>query len=239
MKRLNICVCLVAMACTAVGDTIVGPRIIPSCSSSADLLITITGAHKPVGGVRVDVYRRVENGERSYWTGQTGPNGRVRPKELEPGEYRVFADAGKRTGDMILLVGAFKTPIARCEMKIGTPYSADAGSPLPDSSNEIALYSFRGLLVDEKKVPIPYVIVTVYRSGEVDHLIRIQADERGRFGLHLDKGSYIAFFAYQAFRAREMFFRVSDDGWQGCELVMAAEDSVKHDLPRVEWSGGL
>lgn len=240
MKGIGVCVWLAALSCAALGDTIVGPRIIPSCSSSSKLIITVTGEHKPINAVRVDLYRRVENGERSYWSGLTGADGSVQPRELEPGEYRVFADAGERTGNMILVVGAFKGPTARCELKVGTPFSPEAGAPMPDDGTKITLKDFRGVVVDGKNVPIPRVIVTVVRSGEAPgHLTRIQADEHGRFDLHLDKGSYSAFFAYQGFRSRELFFHVSGDGWNGCELGLVAEDSRQLDPAILEWNAAF
>ena len=237
MKAVYIFACLIAALATAAADTYVGPPV-PSCSSSPDLIITVTSLGKAANRVRVDVYREIENGERAFWTGFTASDGTAKPSALSPGEYRVFADAGDRTGMMSLLVGQFEGT-TRCNLKIGPPNSVEAGEQTPEEPSNLQLKEFRGVVVDDKKVPIPHVIVRVLRSGSSrGYLAQFQSDENGRFELHLGEGVYVGTFAYQGFRLRMVLFRLSNEGWQGFELGLTPDGSPAHDPPGAEWSSG-
>ncbi len=236
MRGVYTFACVFVALGTAAANTYVGPSIIPSCSSSSDLVIAVTSLQKGAGGVRVDIYREIQNGERAYWTGRTGQEGTVRPPALEPGEYRVFADSGKLSGTMSLIVGLFKSTGARCELRIGAPYSAESGGAMPEQPEEIQLRELRGVVVDDKEVPIPHVIVRVLRAGSSGYLAQLQSDEKGQFELHLNEGSYIATFAYQGFRTRMVAFRLGSAGWPGCELGMIPDGASRHDPPAVEWT---
>ena len=235
MTVVPIFMCLIAAVGTAAASTYVGPGAIPSCSSSPELTLSVTSSGKWASGVRVDIYRKIENGERLFWTGLTASDGTAKPSALPVGEYRIFADAGDRGGMMSLLVGQFKGT-TRCALSIGIPISLDSGTSTPEEPSKLQLKEFRGVVVDQKKIPIPHVIVRVLRSELAEgYLAQFQSDENGRFGLPLGEGSYIATFDYQGFRTRTILFRLGE-GWQGCELGMTLDGSAVHDPPAAEWT---
>jgi hypothetical protein len=84
VRTLSVLALVVTAFSAAAANTFVGPPI-PSCSSSANLVITVTELAKSASGVRVDVYREIEHGERVYWTGLTGSDGTARLPELLSG----------------------------------------------------------------------------------------------------------------------------------------------------------
>ncbi len=234
LNTLFTLVFVIVMAALAAAHTYAPPPT-PSCSSSSDLIIVVTKLNKGVGGVRMDVYHEIENGEHIYWSGLTGPDGSARPPALPPGVYRVFADIGDRGATMALFVGQFKSA-TRCELKVERSGSITA---YPEEPSTIQLKGFRGVVLDDNGNPIPHAIVSVFRSqSSTGYLAQFQADENGGFQLQLDKGSYIASFAYQGFRTRMLVFNLNDQGWLACQFEMIRVESTRHDPPPAEWLGG-
>ena len=195
MKRSSICIFVFAAAGISGANTYVGPRIPnSSCSSSPNLVVTVLSSTEVAKGVRVDIYREVENGERMAWTGVTASGGTVSPPALSPGIYRVAADAGDRSGEMSLLVGHFEGT-TRCDLKVGLPYGTETETKLAQPS-EVQLKDFRGVVVDEKGILIPHVIVRILRNGSAEgYLAQSQSDDKGKFEFHVDAGSYSAIFS--------------------------------------------
>ena len=235
MKRLSSCILVSAAISLSHANTYVGPRIPnSSCSSSASLVLSVRNAAKDESGAPVEIYREVENGERIAWRGVTSSDGAANPTALSPGRYRVFVDAGERSGEMTLLVGDFKGT-TKCTLKIGAPYGPEAAS-IPQQPSEVQLKDFRGVIVDEKGVLIPHVIVQILPNGSPkSYIAQFQSDDKGKFEFHLDPGSYSAIFSYQGYRPRWLILDVGH-GWQGCKLSMFPANSSLHDVQPTEWT---
>jgi hypothetical protein len=204
------------------------------------LIIAVTELGKSASGVRVDIYLEIEHGERIYWTGLTGSDGMAKPTSLLPGSYRVFAEAGKQSATMSLLVGEYKSNAVSCELKISSPDSTEPRAAMPDEPAKFRLREFRGVVEDKNKALIRHAIVRVLRadSPPEGYVAEFQADGKGRFALHLDQGDYVATFDYQGFRKRIVAFHLGNDGWQGVEVAMIADDSSSRDPPASEWKAG-
>ena len=236
MKKIFIFVCATAIVASA--NTYVAGRGIPACSSSPNLILTIMDSGKVAGGVRVDVYRVIPNGERVSWSGLTGPDGVAKPSALTSGTYRIFAGQGEHSGNMRLIVGEFEGTPTTCTLKLQSSAAIMSTTEPEEEPNYLALKQFSGMVVDGTNMPMPRVIVRVFRLGLTNYLSdnylwEFQADSKGQFIRLLEKGDYMATFDYQGFKTRTVAFHLGSDGWPGFQVSLTPE----HDPPATEWEG--
>lgn len=134
-----------------------------TCSSGRDAVVLVKYGGVPANGVRVDIYQKVENGERSYWTGVSRPDGSAHPIKLVAGTYRVFADAGKHDATMKLIVGDFGDKATSCALDVSPP---DIALHQPSGETpRVVLKDFRGIVQDANEAVLPRLSVRLLRMG--------------------------------------------------------------------------
>ncbi len=220
----------------AVGDTQVIPT--PVCYPAHHAEIVVTKLGHAVTGARVDIYRQIDHGERTYWTGLTDANGTVRPPELPIGRYRLFGDAGEDSSAMFLLVDDHAQD-AKCRLELSKEVSKKAELPiLTKRTPNVTLASFKGVVQDEGKAVIPRLKIEVLRreSLQTGPVARAESNEKGQFDLQLPQGSYVAVFSYQGFRRRSLAFTIGSKGWQGIQLTMIVGGLETEDPLPTEWN---
>jgi carboxypeptidase family protein len=207
------------------------------CSSGRDVVVVVKDHGTAANNVRLDIYRKIEHGERSYWTGYTGSDGSARPIALAAGTYRVFADAGKHDATLNLTVTDSQEQLTTCKMDVSprelAPTQTVSVSPPP----RIVLRTFRGFVQDANEAVIPMMSVRLFlvHPKSTDFNSIVYSDEKGQFDLNLAPGSYVAFFQSQGFRERSVAFDIDPKGWQGFQLTMEVGGSLTHDPLPEEW----
>jgi hypothetical protein len=237
VKSLAIFACISVAAGIAGATTVV--VVTPSCTSSPHIVIGVKRQTKAANDVRLDIYQKIKNGEAFYWTGFTDVNGEVNPPDLPPGKYRVFADAGKEAGGMILLVD-YDQAATKCEMKLGPLAVPETLDAMAAAAPSIHLSKFEGIVQDELGAVIPRLNVEVRKKENPDEgpVAEVQSSQIGRFNLNLENGSYVAVFSLRGFRQRVLAFDIGNDGWPGVRVTMAVGGGMTHDPPPEEWNPG-
>jgi hypothetical protein len=78
---------------------------------------------------------------------------------------------------------------------------------------QVRARKFEGIVTDVTGASIPHARIVVYvpRSGTELNLIKLEADEQGRFSLPLSPGSYAVAFQSPGFRTLLMGFAIGPD----------------------------
>ena len=184
-------------------------------------------------GVHVDVYREIEHGERTAWSGLTGPHCIAKVPELLPGNYRVVADSGKLDTTMLLSVSGNDSGMA-CEMKLMPPDAPKTVDSLPEQTASIRLREFRGVVQDNSGAVIQRAKIRVLETSDREELAKIQSDERGQFCVYLDRGTYLAVFQVPGFKTQVVGVKVVKDGWDAVRLTMEI-DGKAMNVPPEKW----
>lgn len=237
--------CLIVASASA-ETVVVDERLF--CSSSQRPVISATVSGHSVEGARIDIYRRVENGERLAWTGSTDQRGVARPSGLEPGTYRVLAYSGKLSAEIQLGVSDNVDETANCEVRFVTPeerekdrirQEKDRLAALVKNAPSIQLKDLRGVVQDPAEAVIPCLKIQVLRKHALDQgpVAEVQSNERGQFALSLAPGTYAAVFTYQGFATRAINFEIGSQGWRGLRIQMSVGGSPRSpDAPPQEWN---
>jgi len=81
-------------------------------------IILATRSGLKVQSARIEIYRKLENGEKLAWTGSTDEQGVARPTELDTGSYRVLAYSGELFAVLRLSVGSDVEGVKACEVEV-------------------------------------------------------------------------------------------------------------------------
>jgi hypothetical protein len=247
VKQVPSIFALCLLVASASAETVVVVEEPLFCSSSQRPVISATVSGHSVGGARIDIYRRVENGERLAWTGSTDQQGVARPSDLEPGTYRVLAYSGKLSAEIRLGISDKINETANCEVKFVTPeerekdrirQEKDRLAALVRNAPSLQLKDFRGVVQDPAEAVIPRLKIQVLRKDALDQgpVAEVQSNERGQFALALAPGAYAAVFTYQGFATRAINFEIGSQGWRGLRIEMSVGGSPRSpDAPPQEW----
>jgi hypothetical protein len=215
---------------------------LPSCSSSPHVVINAAQVTKNASDPYVDIYRVTGSDEVLYLNSKADAHGVVTFPELPAGKYRVFADDGKQSAEMYLMVSQGHNTVP-CEMKFPAP-----GTRYYRSYKTIVIKELRGIVQGdktrspvempspvraEKITAMPRVKVTLSRDGDHNspNVTVIETDQEGKFAFrNLTDGWY--WVRFEPPKESYLFCRVSfqmkvaPEGWTGLKLSLAPWVSV-------------
>ena len=151
---------------------------------------------------------------------RTSSRGTVELRNLAPGTYCIVATADPRLGADLCLDVSKAQDRKRSEFSLSLaplppppPTLAEQLEQAAKSGPEIHAREFGGIVTDMTGAAIrgAGVVVYVSRSGEKPSLIKLEADEGGRFSAPLDSGRYAAAFQSSGFKTRFVSFEIGAD----------------------------
>jgi hypothetical protein len=192
--------CLLAVSASAAETVVIEQAAF--CGSSQHPVISATQAGRRVEGAQIDIYRKVENGEKLAWAGSTDQQGLARPTELEPGNYRVLAYSGELFATLRLGVSNNGDGADACELKFIPPISAEQQrqeaerqrkemlETLARNAPNVQLKEFRGIVQDANEAVIQRLKIEVLRKTALEkgNVAETLSNEKGQFALQLDRG---------------------------------------------------
>jgi hypothetical protein len=151
---------------------------------------------------------------------RTGSRGTAELRNLAPGTYCVTVTADPRLGTDLCLdvLKAHDRKRSDFSLKLAPlppppPTLAEQLEEAAKSPPQIRARQFQGVVTDVVGASIRGAGVVVYvpRSGETPSLIRLEADEDGRFSMPLNPGRYAAAFQSSGFKTRFVSFEIGPD----------------------------
>lgn len=150
----------------------------------------------------------------------TDARGSAELRNLRPGTYCITATADPKLGAVLCLVVSNAHDRKRREFSLKLvplppppPTLAELLGQAAKSPPQVRVREFEGIVTDVTGAHIPRaeVVVYVYRSEKKPNLIRLDADEEGRFSVPLNPGSYAAAFQSPGFKTRFVVFEVGPE----------------------------
>jgi len=151
---------------------------------------------------------------------RTGSRGTAELRNLAPGTYCVTVTADPRLGaDLCLdVLKAHDRKRSEFSLKLAPlppppPTLAEQLEEAAKSPPQVRARQFQGVVTDVVGASIRGAGVVVYvpRSGEKPSLIKLEADEDGRFSMPLNPGRYAAAFQSSGFKTRFVSFEIGPD----------------------------
>jgi hypothetical protein len=186
----------------------------------ANLEVIITRKGKPTPGVPVEFEVNAGRREKTYWNGVSDASGKLLPRRLAPGKYRVYAHSGTRDAELYLEVapGSDKTRRATLEMKLTNPRIGD----VEDAPVSAQITDFEGTVLDPLGDALADSPIEVLRRNDVDagSVLKIQSDSSGHFAAHLNNGTYIAVIYHSGFKSSVVVFQVTGQGKDQLKVIL-------------------
>jgi hypothetical protein len=179
---------------------------------NAMLVITLQGNAQQLGPVLI-----------------TDARGNAELQNLAPGTYCITATAAPRLGADLCLVVSKAHDRKRSEFSLKlTPLPpppltlAEQLENAAKSPPQVRARKFEGIVLDAGGGRIPRTAVVVYVHGPAKNpnLIKLEADEEGRFSAPLNPGSYTAAFQSNGFKTRFVGFEIGPDESQQTEPIV-------------------
>jgi hypothetical protein len=154
----------------------------------------------------------------------TDARGSAELRSLAPGTYCITATADPRLGADLCLTVSNNHDRKRSEFSLKLmplppppPTLAEQLEQAAKSPPEVHAREFGGIVTDVAGASIRRAGIVVYveRPGEKPSLIRLEADEEGRFSVPLNPGRYTAAFQSSGFKTRFVGFGIGPEGSQG------------------------
>ena len=223
MKFLSTLVFVVLAIFGAAAQTAKG--FSPYLASPPKVKVVVLKGDKPGIGVRIEIYREIENGESSIWSGVTDANGTVLPPDLPLGRCRIFADSGEYAAGLTLDIQRGGQQNAEFRLQLTpTPMEMSSVSAQTGEARPIDVQELRGVVADPNWAVIPKAQLTL--QGKKDETYReiqsVQTDERGRFDFGKQApGAYrINIVAPAGFCRVVIEVKLSEKGWSGLRVAI-------------------
>jgi hypothetical protein len=150
----------------------------------------------------------------------TDARGSAELRNLTPGTYCITATADPKLGAVLCLVvsNGRERKLSEFSLKLvplppPPPSLAEQLEQAAKSPPQVRAREFDGVVTDVNGAHIPRagVVVYVYHSEKKPNLIRLDADEEGRFSIPLSPGSYAAAFQSPGFKTRFVVFEIGPE----------------------------
>jgi hypothetical protein len=148
---------------------------------------------------------------------KTDRRGNAELRNLVPGTYCVTAAADPKLGAVLCLMVSKGNVRKRSEFTLklaplppSPPTLAEQLAEAAKSPPEARARAFEGIVTDVMGASISHAEIVVYalRSGKEPNLIKLEADEAGRFNVQLGPGNFAAAFRSPGFRTRFVGFTI-------------------------------
>lgn len=159
----------------------------------------------------------------------TDARGNAELRNLAPGTYCITATADPRLGAELCLVVSNGHDNQRSEFSLKLaplppppPTLAEQLEQAAKSPPQVRAREFEGIVTDVTGARIARagLVVYVHRSEKKPNLIRLEADEEGRFSVPLIPGRYTAAFQSTGFRTRFVGFEIGPDESQEAASIV-------------------
>jgi hypothetical protein len=150
----------------------------------------------------------------------TDARGSAELRNLVPGTYCITATADPKLGAIVCVVVSNAHDRKRSEFSLklvplppAPPTLAEQLEQAAKSPPQVRAREFDGIVTDVTGAHIPRagIVVYVHRSEKKPDLIRLEADEEGRFSVPLNPGSYAAAFQSPGFKTRFVVFEIGPE----------------------------
>jgi hypothetical protein len=154
----------------------------------------------------------------------TDARGNTELRNLTPGTYCITATADPRLGADLCLIVSKARDRKRSEFSLmltplppPPPTLGEQLEKAAKSTTQIRARQFEGVVTDVAGAAISRAAVVVYVDGseKQPNLVRLEADEAGRFSVPLIPGRYSAAFQSTGFKTRFVGFEIGPEGSQG------------------------
>jgi hypothetical protein len=209
--------CLLIAAKATLACTVV--EVVETHPSSPNVRLTVLRDGIPQGDATL-VVRLQSNAQEVGPPLTTDKRGNAELRNMAPGTYCVTAAADPRLGASLCLVVSKGQDGKRSEFSLKLlplppppPTLAEQLEQTSKSPLQVRARKFEGTVTDVTGASIPHVRIVVYvpRSGTELNLIKLEADEEGRFSLPLSPGSYAVAFQSPGFRTRFVGFAIGPE----------------------------
>jgi hypothetical protein len=206
------------------------------CDASPNIVIVVTHDGAPLRNAPVDIYHKLDHGERLAWRGITSKDGQGRPSALEEGSYRVFVDAGKQVGTIKPAVTRADATVTTCELNVATVVYTSPPEPVAESSSVVELRALRGVISDDTGAVVQRAKVTLQQKNgtQVQDIGSMATDERGAFDFgDRAAGDYLVRVEAKGFCHSAAKIRLSKAGWSGMRVELPVLGVCRGDDLRI------
>jgi hypothetical protein len=209
--------CLLIAAKATVGCSVV--QVVETHPSSSNVQLTVLKDGTPQQSATVVVSSQIDAQQLGPPL-KTDARGRAELRNLPPGTFCITATADPRLRADLCLVVSKGHGHERSEFSLKLaplppppPTLAEQLAEAAKSQPQARARAFEGIVTDVTGASIPHaqIVVHVVRPGKEPNLIRLEADEAGRFSVPLSPGNYAAAFQSPGFRTRLVGFAIGPD----------------------------
>jgi Carboxypeptidase regulatory-like domain len=218
MKALALALgCLLVAAKATIACSVV--QVVETLPSSPSVRLTVLKDGTPQQNATLVVTLQI-NAQKVGPALTTDTHGNAELRNLVPGTYCISATADPRLGADLCLVVSNADDRKRSEFSLKLaplppppPTLAEQLEQAAKSPPQVRVREFEGIVTDVTGAPIPRAALVVYvdRSPKKPSMVRLEADEGGRFFAPLNPGSYTAAFQSPGFRTRFVSFEIGPD----------------------------
>jgi hypothetical protein len=211
-----------ALGCLAIAEATIAcsvVEVVEALPSSPNVRLTVLKDGTPQRNATLIVTLQA-NAQEVGPALTTDARGSAELRNLAPGTYCITATADPKLGAVLCLVVSNAHDRKRSEfsLKLGPlppppPTLADQLEQAAKSAPEARAREFEGIVTDVIGAHISRagVVVYVHRSGKKPSLIRLDADEEGRFSVPLNPGHYAVAFQSPGFKTRFVVFEIGPE----------------------------
>jgi hypothetical protein len=218
--------CLLIAAKATIACSVV--QVVETFPSSPNVRLTVSKDGNPQQGATLVVTSQT-NGQEVGPAVTTDARGSAELRNLAPGTYCIAAAASPKLGAVLCLVVSNDHDHKRSEFSLKLmplppppPTLAEQLEEAAKSPPQVRAREFEGIVTDVTGAHIPRagVVVNVHRSEKKPNLIRLEADEEGRFSVPLNPGSYAVAFQSPGFKTRFVVFEIGPEESQGSAPIV-------------------
>jgi hypothetical protein len=221
---------------------VLGGLLIAAKATIACSVVEVVETHPSSSNVRLTVLKEGTPSENAtlvvnlqFDAQQVGPplktdnRGNAELRSLAPGTYCVTVAADPKLGAVLCLIVSKGNARKRSKFTLNLaplppppPTLAEQLAETAKTPPEARARAFEGIVTDVTGASISHAEIVVYalRPGKEPSLIKLEADEAGRFNVPLGPGNFAAAFRSPGFRTRFVGFTIGPDESQGLARIV-------------------